>query len=105
LQAGEEGASEEGKGDDTLLADAARLVVRAGYGSVSLLQRKMRIGYVRAARLVDHLEARGIVGPTQGSSPREVRVGIDELERILRSRVQAGRAAQGGPGDLSEDGC
>ena len=95
LQAGEEAEAEKGEDDDSLLADAARLVVRAGYGSVSLLQRKMRIGYVRAARLVDHLEAKGIVGPTQGSSPREVLVGINDLERILRSRVPAGKAAQG----------
>ena len=85
VQAGANAAAEEGERDDTLLADAAGLVVRAGYGSVSLLQRKMRIGYVRAARLVDQLEERGIVGPSQGSSPREVLVGIDDLERLFRS--------------------
>ncbi len=95
LQAGEEAEAEKGEDDDSLLADAARLVVRAGYGSVSLLQRKMRIGYVRAARLVDHLEEKGIVGPTQGSSPREVLVGINDLERVLRGRVPAGKGAQG----------
>jgi len=98
LQAGEEAEAEKGEDEDSLLADAARLVVRAGYGSVSLLQRKMRIGYVRAARLVDHLEAKGIVGPTQGSSPREVLVGINDLERVLRHRVPAGKAAQGAQG-------
>ncbi|MDR5709039.1 MAG: DNA translocase FtsK, partial [Armatimonadota bacterium] len=65
-------AAEEGEGEeDELLAQAARIVVQAGYGSVSLLQRKMRIGYVRAARLVDQLEARGIVGPAQGANPRD----------------------------------
>jgi len=85
VQAGGEARAEEGEGDDGLLAQAGRLVVRAGYGSVSLLQRKMRIGYVRAARLIDQLEAKGIVGPTQGSSPREVRVGLDDLDRIFRS--------------------
>jgi S-DNA-T family DNA segregation ATPase FtsK/SpoIIIE len=69
---------------DALLVEAARLVVRAGYGSVSLLQRKMKIGYVRAARLVDQLEERGIVGPAQGSNPREVLVGLDELDRLLK---------------------
>jgi S-DNA-T family DNA segregation ATPase FtsK/SpoIIIE len=53
-----------------------------------LLQRKMRIGYVRAARVVDQLEEKGIVGPSQGSSPRELLVGIDELERVLRTGVQ-----------------
>ena len=84
IKAGEDAPAEEGEGDDTLLVDAARLVVGAGYGSVSLLQRKMRIGYVRAARLVDQLEEKGIVGPSQGSSPREVLVGLNDLERILR---------------------
>jgi len=43
-----------------------------------------RIGYVRAARVVDQLEEKGIVGPSQGSSPRDVLVGVDELERVLR---------------------
>jgi S-DNA-T family DNA segregation ATPase FtsK/SpoIIIE len=44
----------------------------------------MKIGYVRAARIVDQLEEKGIVGPAQGSNPREVLVGADELERLLR---------------------
>jgi len=94
IKAGEAAPAEEGGGDDSLLADAARLVVGAGYGSVSLLQRKMRIGYVRAARLVDQLEEKGIVGPSQGSSPREVLVGLDALERILRG--DRAHAAGGG---------
>jgi S-DNA-T family DNA segregation ATPase FtsK/SpoIIIE len=46
----------------------------------------MRIGYVTAARLIDELEARGIVGPVQGSNPRDVLVGVDELERVLRGK-------------------
>ncbi|MHB8733205.1 MAG: FtsK/SpoIIIE family DNA translocase [bacterium] len=81
----DEAAEGGGNNADALLADAARLVVRAGYASVSLLQRKMRIGYVRAARLVDQMEEKGIVGPSQGSSPRELLVGLDELERVLRA--------------------
>jgi S-DNA-T family DNA segregation ATPase FtsK/SpoIIIE len=85
MQAGGGEAAEESSNDDTLLMDAARLVVRAGYASVSLLQRKMRIGYVRAARVVDQLEEKGIVGPSQGSSPRDVLMGIDELERVIRA--------------------
>jgi S-DNA-T family DNA segregation ATPase FtsK/SpoIIIE len=85
VRAGEEESStEEGPGSDALLADAARLIVRAGYASVSLLQRKMRIGYVRAARLVDQLEERGIVGPAQGSNPREILATLSDLDRILR---------------------
>ncbi|MER3460334.1 MAG: cell division protein FtsK, partial [candidate division GAL15 bacterium] len=74
----------EGEGkEDELFGQAARIVVQAGYGSVSLLQRKLKIGYVRAARLVDQLEARGIVGPCQGSNPREVLVTLEELDRLL----------------------
>ncbi|HLW46220.1 MAG TPA: DNA translocase FtsK [bacterium] len=92
----EETAEDAASGADALLGDAARLVVRAGYASVSLLQRKMRIGYVRAARLVDQLEERGIVGPSQGSSPRDLLVGLDELERVLRAgSAQPARAAAG----------
>lgn len=76
--------AEEGDGEeDELLGQAARIVVQAGYGSVSLLQRKMKIGYVRAARLVDQLEAKGVVGPPQGSNPREVLVTLEELDRLL----------------------
>ena len=88
-------AADEGPGDDALLGDAARLIVRAGYASVSLLQRKMRIGYVRAARVVDQLEEKGIVGPAQGSSPREVLVGLDDLERILQRGAVRGALGLG----------
>ncbi len=76
-------AAEEGA-EDELLVEAARLIVRAGYGSVSLLQRKMKIGYVRAARIVDQLEAKGIVGPAQGSNPREVLVGLERLDALVK---------------------
>ncbi len=84
LQA-EQGGAESSGDEDELLGEAARLIVRAGYGSVSLLQRKMKIGYVRAARIVDHLEEKGIVGPAQGSNPRDVLVGLEEVERLIRS--------------------
>lgn len=79
-------APTDGGGDGERLVEAARLVVRSGYGSVSLLQRKMRIGYVTAARLIDELEARGIVGPVQGSNPREVLIGLGDLDSLLRAR-------------------
>jgi len=87
LQVGQKMASVDGGEEDGRLADAARIVVRAGYGSVSLLQRKMRIGYVTAARLIDQLEERGIVGPSQGSTPREVLVGLHDLDRLLAARA------------------
>jgi S-DNA-T family DNA segregation ATPase FtsK/SpoIIIE len=73
--------------DGERLIEAARLIVRSGYGSVSLLQRKMKIGYVTAARLIDELEARGVVGPVQGSNPREVLIGLDQLEQMFRRKT------------------
>jgi S-DNA-T family DNA segregation ATPase FtsK/SpoIIIE len=57
---------------DPLFDDAARLIVGSQQGSTSLIQRKMKLGYNRAGRLMDQLELAGIVGPSQGSKPREV---------------------------------
>ena len=69
---------------DKLFADAARLIVRAQSGSTSLIQRKLSLGYNRAGRLMDQLEQVGIVGPNQGSKPREVFVYDEtELEELL----------------------
>jgi len=59
---------------DELFEDAARIIVRAQQGSVSLLQRKLSVGYSRAARIVDQLEDAGIVGPFEGSKARQVLV-------------------------------
>jgi DNA segregation ATPase FtsK/SpoIIIE-like protein len=67
-------------GDDVLLEEARRIVVLSQIGSVSLLQRRLRVGYTRAARLMDMLEEQGVVGPFEGSKAREVLVGRDELE-------------------------
>jgi S-DNA-T family DNA segregation ATPase FtsK/SpoIIIE len=58
--------------DDDLYEEAREIVVKAGKGSTSYLQRKLRIGYARAARLMDILEERGVIGPADGSKPREV---------------------------------
>ena len=69
---------------DELFEDAARIIVRHQQGSVSLLQRRLKVGYSRAARLVDELEAAGVVGPFDGSKAREVLVESEaELEAIL----------------------
>lgn len=72
--------------DDDLLDEAIELVVMSGTASVSFLQRKLRVGYSRAARLVDMLEDRGIVSSYDGSRPRQVLVSPDELNRILGSK-------------------
>lgn len=67
-------------GDDPLYNDALEFVVSTGKASASLLQRKFKIGYNRAARLIDELEDRGIVGPQQGSKPREVLYKVENEE-------------------------
>jgi S-DNA-T family DNA segregation ATPase FtsK/SpoIIIE len=73
-----------GGGRDELFDEAARLIVRHQQGSVSLLQRRLKVGYSRAARLVDELEAAGVVGPFDGSKAREVLIESEaELETIL----------------------
>jgi S-DNA-T family DNA segregation ATPase FtsK/SpoIIIE len=72
---------------DELFVDAARLIVRHQQGSVSLLQRRLKVGYSRAARLVDELEMAGIVGPFDGSKARDVLVETEaELEVILQQQ-------------------
>ncbi|WP_418895404.1 DNA translocase FtsK 4TM domain-containing protein [Limibacterium fermenti] len=71
---------------DTLFDEAARLIVVHQQGSTSLIQRKFSIGYNRAGRLMDQLEAAGIVGPVQGSKPREVYISDEySLEKLLDS--------------------
>lgn len=70
--------------DDELFDEAAELVVTTQKASASFLQRRFRIGYARAARLIDLLEERGIIGPAEGAKPREVLVkNLDELKMLL----------------------
>lgn len=64
--------------EDELYQDAVDLVINQGTASVSMLQRRFRVGYTRAARLIDSMEANGVVGPYEGSKPREVLISKDE---------------------------
>jgi len=69
---------------DEMIEDAARLVVQSQHGSTSMIQRRLKLGYNRAGRMMDQLEAIGVVGPSEGSKPREVLVfDVMELERYL----------------------
>jgi S-DNA-T family DNA segregation ATPase FtsK/SpoIIIE len=79
-------AGEKGGHDDELFEAAARIVVERGEASTSYLQRRLKVGYSRAARLVDMLEADGIVGPADGSKVRDVLVGPEWLAELDAAR-------------------
>jgi S-DNA-T family DNA segregation ATPase FtsK/SpoIIIE len=64
----------DGGGDDDMYRDAVRCVIDAGKASASLLQRRLRVGYARAARLIEQMEEQGIIGPADGARPRDVLV-------------------------------
>ncbi len=84
-KAGEEGAGsgEQGAGErDSMFRQAAEVCIQNQLGSTSLLQRRMSIGYGRAARIIDQLELAGILGPANGSKPRDVLVGLEDLDEI-----------------------
>ena len=93
---------DEGDGDDDfdpdsddLLEQAAALVVESGTASVSMIQRRLRVGYTRAGRLIDMLERRGIISGYEGSKPRQVLVSLADLPRVLgggEAQASAGEA-------------
>lgn len=78
-----------GEFDDELFEDARDTVIKAGKASTSLLQRRLRVGYARAARLIDLLEEQGIVGPGEGAKPRRILVGKEEGFGEIESVSQA----------------
>lgn len=72
---------DRGEDEDTLMPDAREEILRAGKASASLLQRRLKVGYARAARILDLLEAEGFIGPADGAKPREI------LKRDIKSQV------------------
>jgi S-DNA-T family DNA segregation ATPase FtsK/SpoIIIE len=88
-------------GNDPLFEDAKRLVIEANKASASYLQRRLRIGYARAARLIDILEDRGVVGQADGSKPREVYGDLGAVEES--EPIEASEAVQGEEVQESED--
>jgi S-DNA-T family DNA segregation ATPase FtsK/SpoIIIE len=87
-----------GKGDrdgedpdeDPLLAEAIELVVEMGTASTSMLQRRMRLGYTRAGRMMDMLERRGVISGYEGSKPRQVLITASDLPRVLAALTERG---------------
>ena len=77
-----DGSGGSSTGDDPLLWEAAEIVVSSGLGSTSNIQRKLKVGYSRAGRIMDMLEEKGVVGPPNGSKPRDVLVDPMELETL-----------------------
>ena len=71
---------------DELFDDAVLLVVKDNQGSISYLQRRLKIGYSRAARIIDRMEEIGIVGPSEGSKPRKVLIGLDQIDQVLKGK-------------------
>ena len=72
--------------EDELLYDALEVIITAGHASASLLQRKLRLGYARAARIIDQLEEKGFIGRFDGSKPREVLISREEFEDMLEGK-------------------
>src|SRR2546423_6491167 len=92
-------ADEFSPDEDPLLEDAIRLVAEMQTASTSMLQRRMRLGYTRAGRLIDMLERRGVISGYEGSKPRQVLVSEADLPRVLAALAERQGAAVPGPAE------
>jgi S-DNA-T family DNA segregation ATPase FtsK/SpoIIIE len=79
---GSDAGDADGADRDKLFREAAEVVIQHQQGSTSLLQRRLKVGYGRAARIIDQLHLAGVLGPPDGSKPRDVLVGLEELDRV-----------------------
>ena len=76
---------EEAEEWDDLIPEAAKLFIENGQASISLLQRRFRVGYTRAARIVDQMEQRGLVGPYEGSKPRQIKITMAQYNEMIEN--------------------
>jgi len=92
-EAAEAGGGEESSEDqsdrDKLFREAAEVCIQHQGGSTSLLQRRLKVGYGRAARIIDQLHLAGVLGPPDGSKPRDVLIGLEDLDRVAGERTAA----------------
>ncbi len=85
LESETEDVKEEAE-EDELIPDAAKLFIENGQASISLLQRKFRVGYNRAARIIDQMEQKGIIGGYEGSKPRQILINLDDYDRLFENK-------------------
>ncbi|MHB8157566.1 MAG: DNA translocase FtsK, partial [Desulfocucumaceae bacterium] len=83
----EEGSGIQDEDHDELLAQAVKIFIEGGTASISMLQRRLHIGYARAARLVDIMERRGIVGGFEGSKPRSIKMTLEQFDQAFKEQV------------------
>ena len=79
-------SADEGEGCDELLGAAVEVILETGQASVSMLQRRLKLGYSRAARLVDQMEERGYVGPFEGSKPRQLLITREKWQELQMAK-------------------
>ena len=95
---------EVGEEYDELLPSAIEVVVETGMASVSMLQRRLKLGYSRAARLVDQMEEKGVVGPFEGSKPRQVLITKEQWQEMQFRQGMVDRAPEPVPEELAFEG-